>query len=159
MCTISLSYGRFLPFGSQGLRTVGKSVKRVKVRLPVYPVTPKHHKQPVSPKEKWRYQIYRALRKEMKDLGVTYRPQDKVEIYVRLYFDGGKLRMTDVDNRLKDVMDALQGRARGRKLQPILPNDSQVYRVTVEKTDTHPASHGRGHLIISRYRGPSFRQY
>ena len=40
-------------------------------------------------------------------------------------------------NRLKDILDGLQGRAGGPKnkgmLEPIIPNDRQIYRVIMEK--------------------------
>ncbi len=40
---------------------------------------------------------------------IRYTPKDKLEIYLRLYFREPDLSRIDVDNRLKDVMDALQG--------------------------------------------------
>ena len=62
------------------------------------------------------------------------------------------VRFHDVDNRLKDVMDALQGRAGGpksrRPLPPIVPNDRQVRRVVVEKMVAPKQSGGSGHLTI-----------
>ncbi len=47
--------------------------------------------------------------------------------------------MHDIDNRLKDILDALQGRVGGSKgkkpLKQIIPNDRQVFRLTgVKKT-------------------------
>jgi hypothetical protein len=41
--------------------------------------------------------------------GIEYRPDDFLEIDVRLYLDGSALTWNDADNRLKDVPDALQG--------------------------------------------------
>ena len=71
-----------------------------------------------------------------------------------LYLSDLQLSFHDVDNRLKDVLDALQGRAGGpknrRSLQPIIPNDKQVFRVVVEKRVAPPQSHGKGHLIVRR---------
>jgi hypothetical protein len=61
----------------------------------------------------------------------------------------------DVDNRLKDIMDALQGRAGGskkiRRCPPIIPNDNQIYRVTVAKALPPKQSKGWGHLVITRH--------
>jgi len=52
-------------------------------------------------------------------------------------------------------MDALQGRIGGpkaeRALQPIVPNDSQFYRVSVEKRLTVPLSLKKGHVAIKTY--------
>jgi len=97
----------------------------------------------------------------MKRTGIRYMGGDRLEIYVRLYFDTRKLSLMDVDNRLKDVMDALQGhigggRKKRRMAHAIIPNDSQIYRVTVDKGLPPGQSHGMGHLIIRKYRGPTY---
>ena len=59
-------------------------------------------------------------------------------------------------SRLKDIMDALQGRADGSKKirpwPPIIPNDKQIYRVTVEKALAPKQSKGLGHVLITRYK-------
>jgi Holliday junction resolvase RusA-like endonuclease len=51
---------------------------------------------------------------------------------------GRKLEVHDVDNRLKDILDALQGRMRGskavRRFVPIIHNDRQVFRVVITKS-------------------------
>jgi len=64
------------------------------------------------------------------------------------------LSFHDVDNRLKDIMDALQGRAGGskkiRRWAPIIPNDKQICRVTIEKALPPKQSKGLGHLVIIR---------
>ncbi len=93
----------------------------------------------------------------MKETNVCYGVEDKLELVVRLYFDKPKLSSIDVDNRLKDIMDALQGHVGGagkkqRLLKPIIPNDSQIYRVTAEKGLPPRQSHGLGHLIIRKYK-------
>lgn len=52
-------------------------------------------------------------------------------------------------------MGALQGRTGGTKkrprLTPIIPNDHQIYRVTIEKMKPPGQSHGMGHLIVRKY--------
>ena len=98
----------------------------------------------------------------MQDKGIHYTPKDKLEIYLRLYFNEPKLHMSDVDNRLKDVMDALQGQIGGagkkrRNTKRVIRNDSQIYRVTVEKALPPNQSHDLGHLTIKKYRGPAYR--
>jgi hypothetical protein len=69
--------------------------------------------------------------------------------------DEAALLSHDVDNRLKDIMDALQGRAGGSKklraYSPIIPNDKQIFRVIIEKSLPPPQSKGLGHLIITKY--------
>ena len=62
------------------------------------------------------------------------------------------LEIHDVDNRLKDILDALQGRAGGsqaiRKLQPIILNDRQIYYVTITKSVPPKKSLGLGHVAV-----------
>lgn len=83
-----------------------------------------------SNRNKWRRLIHKAARE--KQAGVLYAPDDKLDIEVDLYLAGRALSWHDVDNRLKDVLDALQGRfggskkARGRS--PIIPNDRLFVR-------------------------------
>ena len=88
--------------------------------------------------------------------GISYLSYDKLELNVKLYMDSTALFCHDVDNRLKDIMDALQGRAGGSKKIsrwfPIIPNDKQIYRITIEKTLPPKQSKGLGHLVITRYK-------
>jgi hypothetical protein len=66
-----------------------------------------------------------------------------------------------VDNRLKDIMDALQGRLGApkavRRKAPIIINDYQIWRVVIEKGEPPPQSRGLGHLTIRPYRRSSSR--
>ena len=103
--------------------------------------------------------IHRAVSVVHRKTSVTYEPDDRLEVSLRLYFtDGRAAEIHDVDNRLKDCLDALQGRIGGTKtttartLEPIIPNDRQVWRVIVEKALAPKQAYGRGHLIIRRLR-------
>jgi len=86
---------------------------------------------------------------------IRYLPDDKLELEIVLYLGSQELRFQDVDNRLKDIMDALQGRAGGTKkvttMAPIIANDSQIYKVTIEKRHPPKQSRGLGHLTIKSY--------
>jgi len=98
----------------------------------------------------------------MKEKGVRYTSKDRLEIYLRLYFREPDVSKIDVDNRLKDVMDALQGQIGGagkkrRNTKRVIRNDSQIYRVTVEKGLPPKQSHDLGHLTIKKYKGPRYR--
>jgi hypothetical protein len=43
-------------------------------------------------------------------------------------------------------------------MSPIIQNDSQVFRAVVEKSlPPKQSRHGRGHLTITKYRGPSYK--
>ena len=119
---------------------------RVQFRIPPY----------VTPRTEWRKLIHAEAAKAMQEAGVTYRLDDLLELDVRIYFSGASLVMHDIDNRLKDIMDALQGHTggtgkRGRSLPALIPNDSQVYRVVAEKQRPPGQSHGLGHVTIRGY--------
>ena len=57
----------------------------------------------------WRQAIHAAII-EVQDKGhVRYSDTDKLEVQVRFHLQNPKLTILDLDNRLKDVFDALQG--------------------------------------------------
>ena len=123
----------------------------LKVRLPEYGY----------PRTAWRRSIYRVVLEQKKKTGTTYTKNDKIELSIKLYFGRSKIKRMDVDNRLKDIMDALQGRFGGTgskcsSVAPIIPNDSQIYRVHVEKQLPPWKSHGLGHLRIRKYGGKRY---
>jgi hypothetical protein len=125
---------------------MAKRPLRLSARIPPYR----------PPRNHWRTLVHRAISAYQRAAGVTYDSEDKLHIQVRLYLGKTALRFHDVDNRLKDIMDALQGRVGGPKritrLKPIIPNDRQIYKVEVEKCPAPPQSRGLGHLIIRRYK-------
>ena len=110
----------------------------------------------IRPRNEWRKLIYEAAFKEMRARNVEYGIGDKLEVDIVLYLNGEAAKFHDVDNRLKDVLDALQGRMGGskaiRKYQPLIPNDNQVYKATVTKMKPPPQSHGFGHVSIRKYK-------
>ena len=110
----------------------------------------------VTSRNDWRRLIYDAARTEMQARRVTYHSDDRLAVALVLYFNGAAIGFHDVDNRLKDVLDALQGRMGGpkavRRHQPLIPNDSQVFRVTVTKMLPPSQSHSFGHVTITRHR-------
>ena len=85
----------------------------------------------------WRRAIHAAVVEVQDKRRVRYGSNDKVEVEVLFHLRNPKLTILDLDNRLKDVLDALQGfigeKGKSGALRPILPNDSQIYRVTAEK--------------------------
>jgi Holliday junction resolvase RusA-like endonuclease len=124
---------------------MAKDSKKLKVRLPRYK----------SPRNKWRKEIISGVDKAL-GKKIKYTEKDRLELEVLFYFDDLKVSLMDVDNRLKDVMDALQGRFGGPKSKKkgpaIIPNDSQIFKVTVEKRRSPKQSKGEGHLLIRKYR-------
>lgn len=123
---------------------MAKRPLKIKVRIPPYR----------GPRNAWRRRLHAIVHQGQKKSGVRYDRKDRLEVAVRLYMNRTELSLHDVDNRLKDILDALQGRAGGpkkiRKLARIIPNDSQIYRVIVEKGNPPHQSHGAGHLVIRR---------
>ena len=121
------------------------------LRLPPY----------LSPRNDWRKRIHKLALEAVQTRNITLLESDQLQLDVALYLENSALKFHDVDNRLKDIMDALQGRAGGTKrkqvMEPIIPNDNQVYRVTVEKTIAPKQSKGYGHVKVSKYR-PSKNQ-
>jgi len=80
-----------------------------------------------TPRNAWRKKLHQVVLQRQRKSPVRYTEKDKLEVEIRLYIKGTGLSMHDVDNRLKDIVDALQGRAGGpkkrRTLEPIMPND------------------------------------
>jgi len=104
---------------------MAKRRKTVSVRIPPY----------VPPRNAWRRQIHAIVRERMAELGVTYRATDELELEVRLYLAPSDILVHDVDNRLKDIIDALRGRVGGpkavRTLMPLVlkrPADLRGHR-------------------------------
>lgn len=86
----------------------------------------------------WRRKILRNVREAQLERAVRYDPGSRFEVIVLLYLRKGKRHdIHDVDNRLKDILDALQGRfggpKSGRAKMRLFDNDRQVSRVVIEK--------------------------
>jgi hypothetical protein len=115
----------------------------------------------LAPKLEWRKALLSAVRAKKRACSIGYTESDRLALSIRLYLIGRNLDRIDVDNRLKDVMDALQGQigGGGKKIKkprdPIIRNDRQVWRVTIEKVKRPPKLKptAGGHLTISLLRG------
>lgn len=107
----------------------------------------------------WRKEILVAVLNAHRKAGIHYRPDDLFEVVVLLYLKRGKRHdIHDVDNRLKDILDALQGRFGGPKSRRtkmrLIENDNQVCRVVMEKQPI-PKMFGDdagGRLLIRPYK-------
>jgi Holliday junction resolvase RusA-like endonuclease len=111
---------------------VPKTKVKLVVGLPAYPE--KGTAGAARPGMVWRQGIYQAI----KAAAGTRRYQgEQLECDVILYLSGDRLDINDVDNLLKHVFDALQGRLGepkgGRRRWALIPNDYQIRRVTIEK--------------------------
>ena len=56
----------------------------------------------------------------------------------------------DIDNRAKDVLDALQGCVGRSQLTAIIPNDNQVFKLVIEKALPPKQSRCLGHVEVRR---------
>jgi Holliday junction resolvase RusA-like endonuclease len=109
----------------------------------------------------WRRLIHAEVIKSQRKSPVRYEAGDRLEVQCRLYLNTWALAHHDVDNRLKDILDALQGRAGGpknkRTLAAIIPNDRQIYRVIIEKFPCQEGSDGWGVVTIRRLPSANIR--
>jgi Holliday junction resolvase RusA-like endonuclease len=91
-------------------------------------------------RQRWRKQILANVREEATRCGVEYEDDDLLDVEVLLYLTRGKrYAIHDVDNRLKDILDALQGRFRGysaKKHRRLIANDNKICRAVIEKRAT-----------------------
>jgi Holliday junction resolvase RusA-like endonuclease len=128
---------------------MAKRALKLHFRLPPY----------VHPRIEWRKLIHEAATAAMRKRDVSYTPDDQLAVNIVVYFEVARLRWHDVDNRLKDVLDALQGRLGGpksvRAYAALIPNDNQIHQVSVTKAVAPPQSHGLGHVTVTRYRPPA----
>ncbi len=110
-------------------------------------------------RRRWRKRILASVLGAQAKAGSRFGPDDKLEVVVLLYLKKGKrIAIHDIDNRLKDILDALQGRFGGpksaRAKQRLIENDNQVCRVVMEKQPI-PKKYRKdvgGRLLIRPYR-------
>ena len=124
---------------------MAKQSLSLKVRLPRYE----------SLRNEWRKKLHASIMTALKKKGIEYTTDQKLELNITLYLEEPHIEFHDVDNRLKDIMDSLQGRMGGSKKEQLykrlIPNDRQIYKVTIEKKLPSIQSHGLGHLAIRKY--------
>jgi hypothetical protein len=115
---------------------------KIEFRIPSY----------ASPRNEWRKLIHKSAQTACEKNKVGYSKDDLLEVHAIFYLKNPALRFHDLDNRLKDVMDALQGRLGGQKnirnYPPIIPNDSQIFKVSAIKMLPPKQSHNFGHVKI-----------
>ena len=111
-------------------------------------------------RRRWRKRILASVLSAQAKARPRFGPDDKLEVVVLLYLKKGKrIAIHDIDNRLKDILDALQGRFGGpksaRTKQRLIENDNQVCRVVMEKQPI-PKKYRNddvgGRLLIRPYR-------
>lgn len=87
--------------------------------------------------------------------GVGYRESDQLELRVSLYLGARALDVHETDERMKDIVDALEGRIAGRRsrrrIAPIVAS-GQIRRLILEKDERVPRGRPLGVLTVARYR-------
>lgn len=105
---------------------MAKAALKLRVRIPNFQTDAKE----------WRTAIHTAIAKAQERGDFRCSADDKLDVEICFYLTNPKLTILDLDNRVKDVFDALQGfmydKGKGGLTQ-IVPNDNQIYRLTVEK--------------------------
>jgi Holliday junction resolvase RusA-like endonuclease len=106
-----------------------KSPRIIRTKLPTYEKN----------RQEWRRKILNKVREAAAKRTIEYDSDQKLEVDVVLYLQRGKRHeIHDVDNRLKDILDSLQGRFRGadRKNERLIANDNKICKAVIEKRPT-----------------------
>ena len=116
----------------------------ITVRLPAY----------ARPRNEWRRRVHAAVLEALARRGVGYHDADRLELRVSLALDARPLALDAIDERVKDVVDALGGRIAGprsqRRIAPIVQDD-QIARIVLEKTERRSRG-ALGELAVTRFR-------
>jgi hypothetical protein len=123
---------------------VAKRRFSITVRLPAY----------ARPRNEWRRRVHSAVLEALARRGVGYSDADRLELRLSLALEGRPLAVHAIDDRVKDVIDALGGRIAGprstRRIAPILEDD-QIARIVLENSARRSRG-SLGELAVSRYR-------
>jgi hypothetical protein len=115
------------------------------VELPAY----------ARPRNEWRRRVHAAVLEELARRGVGYVDADRLEVRLALALESRPLAVHAIDERVKDVIDALGGRIAGprsvRRIAPIVA-DEQIGRIVLEKAPVRRRGRTLGQLAVTRYR-------
>ena len=109
-----------------------------------------------APSNEWRRRVHSAVLDAQTSRGVGYRESDRLELRIALFLGQRPLDIHEIDERVKDILDALGGRIAGprsrRRIAPIIPLPDQIRRIILEKDTRSLRGRPLGQLTISRYR-------
>jgi hypothetical protein len=109
----------------------------------------------IPPRNEWRRRVHAAVLEAQTFRGVGYRESDRLELRVSLFLGQRALDVHETDERVKDIVDALEGRIAGRRsrrrIAPIV-QAGQILRIILEKDTRVPRGRPLGVLTISRFR-------
>jgi len=108
-----------------------------------------------APSNEWRRRVHSAVLDAQTSRGVGYRESDRLELRIALFLGQRPLDIHEIDERVKDVIDALEGRIAGprsrRRIAPIVPSSDQIRRIVLEKEPRRTRRRALGELAISRF--------
>src|SRR5688572_32836731 len=108
------------------------------------------------PRNEWRRKVHTAVLEAQTRRGVGYQDADRLELRISLALGDRTLDVHEIDERVKDVVDALEGRIAGprsrRRIAPIIPSPDQIQRIVLEKAGARGKRGALGELSIARYR-------
>ncbi len=108
------------------------------------------------PRNEWRRRVHASVLDAQTRRGVGYRDADRVEVRITLFLGERPLDLHEIEERVKDVIDALEGRIAGprsrRRIAPIIPSPDQIQRIVLERSGGRGRRGALGELAISRYR-------
>src|SRR5690348_5252136 len=107
------------------------------------------------PRNEWQHRVNAAVLEEQTFRGVGYRDIARLDMRVTLYLGARALDVHETDERVKDIVDALEGRIAGRRsrrrIAPIVQG-GQILHIILEKDGRVPRGRPLGLLSIARYR-------
>jgi hypothetical protein len=107
------------------------------------------------PRNEWRRRVHAAVLEAQTFRGVGYGESDQLELRISLFLGQRDLDIHEIDERLKDIVDALEGRIAGRRsrrrIAPIVTR-GQIRRVILEKDMRTLRGRPLGLLTVARYR-------
>ena len=107
------------------------------------------------PRNEWRRRVHAAVLEAQTFRGVGYRESDQLELRASIFLPSRPLDLHDIDERMKDIVDALEGRIAGRRsrrrIAPIVAS-GQIRRVILERDTRSLRGRPFGVLTIARYR-------
>jgi hypothetical protein len=129
----------------------------LQVDLPPYPAkgsAPRESEDP-RPKVRWRRAIHARVLSAKMDKGFEIVRDEPIAVEATDVLIPSQFGAFDVDNLLKDIFDALQGRLADesggkRSHKAAIVNDQQIVRVSVEKLLTKSKANRGGVLLLKR---------
>lgn len=125
----------------------------LQIDLPPYPEKGRTLDPALRKRLGWRKAVHANALAARRGRAVRYEPDTPVEVEALIYLSNTQMKWQDVDNLMKDVLDALQGRLGGEGKAPtahkrVIDNDHSIFRLIVEKRAADTKHLAGGKLTI-----------